>query len=324
MPDPICSPLNNVGQRCNPVGIPNVGELPPETGCDCNCKPKKQTPQLPLNPNGCSSSGGSQTPGTCPAPSGSSGAYGAGSAAGAAAGGLVFHQWPPTIPGTAVAGPAVNPSNGNLFYPMSVVDGGAYDPPSQFTFNAQAAGQAIQYGSGVAGLFNQTLRKIGGDTVNLIKGDGSFWVYGNKDGGTGFYAAPPGAHNSLRQVGSDWVERQPNGLVLNYAELVDLVTSITYGRLATLVNRGGQVWTLSYDGTSTALTSIQDPFNRLTTYGYDGSGNLQKITDSSGRVTTFTVDGSGNLTEILTPSMCQTQHVYDTDRNLIAYVDPAG
>ena len=64
---------------------------------------------------------------------------------------------PPSIPGTMPNSPAVNPANGNLFYTMPVVSAGPYDAPSVFTCNAAASCQTIDYGAGVAGIYNRIL-----------------------------------------------------------------------------------------------------------------------------------------------------------------------
>jgi YD repeat-containing protein len=308
-----CGPSNN----CCPKGTLftlDCGESVPQadSSCGCNSESQKQPSQVPvqLDCRGNPCSGNSGDAGC------STGNPFMDGIVGGLMGGLQGSARP-NVPGTQPRSPAVNVSNGNLFYGIPVVRGGAYDPPSHFTCNSLAAGQTIQYGSGTAGVYNQTLQWIDSLTVDVIKGDGSAWRYTDLDSGTGFYLAPPGAHNSLRQTMSGWIETQPNGLTLNYSQ----IASFTYGQLTSLSNRGSQTWTLSYD-MSAALSTISDPFGRTTTYTYSG-GNLQQITDPGGRITTFTVSGS-NLTQILSPTLCLTQHAYDGSNRLTGYTDPAG
>jgi YD repeat-containing protein len=312
------------GSGCPTVPEPDAGAPAPgtEQNCGCDSASDAQQSENTIAPDCCDGGG------TCPDSEGgnnsgssdwkrsSTGVPGLDDAINRAR--RLRQSVRPRIPGTWTKSPGINPANGNVFYKLPVVHSGAYAPPSFLTYNSRAAGNAIQYGSGTAGLYNQTITKIDDDTADVIKGDGSSWRYTDRDGGTGYYLAPAGARNSLQRVSGGWLETQPDGLQLVYND----VDSGAFGRLDRIVNRGSQTWTLTYD--SLALSSILDPFNRRTTYAYDGSGNLQRIQDHAGRVTTFTVDGSGNLTQVTTPELCLTQLVYDGDHRMTAYVDPAG
>src|SRR6185295_10630344 len=91
----------NCGLPCILIVPPYKGEQPPQEKCDCNCKPTPQTPQLPITPGACSTTGTDTD--KCPAPSGNSGASASGGSPNSPGSNLVHHLWPPNIPGTAIA-----------------------------------------------------------------------------------------------------------------------------------------------------------------------------------------------------------------------------
>ena len=73
------------------------------------------------------------------------------------------------------------------------------------------------------------------------------------------------------------------------------------------------------------MSFITDPVARRTTLAYGAtSGMLTSIQDPFGRLTSVTVDSSGDLVQILSPELCLTSMAYDDAHNLIARVNPLG
>lgn len=111
-----------------------------------------------------------------------------------------------------------------------------------------ANSQSIGFGNGVAGLYNRILIVQDPDAT-LISGDGSTWNYTSLNGTTHYYTTPAGTLNSLEETSSmTWVETQPDGLQFNYSLLTGN-TTVNFAQLASMTNRGGQTWTMSYDPT---------------------------------------------------------------------------
>src|SRR5207247_1043491 len=125
---------------------------------------------------------------------------------------------------------------------------------------------------------------------------------------------PAGVGDALVANGDGtWTETRADGTQLKYA---------TSGLLAKVVNLAGSVWTITRG--SDVLKNIRDPFERRTTYAYDGSNNLKWIQDAAGRLTSFTVDGSGNLTRMIAPDGSRISLLYDADHLMRAFVDAEG
>jgi YD repeat-containing protein len=117
------------------------------------------------------------------------------------------------------------------------------------------------------------------------------------------------------------------------------------GRLQTVTDLRGQVWTYAYDGDSTRLASILDPnshyvvrntydatgrlveqrdaLNELTSYGWDPLQQTATVTDHKGNVWTD-VYSNNLLVRRSDPLGNTTRYEYDTDLNLVKQTDPLG
>ncbi|HET7293056.1 MAG TPA: Calx-beta domain-containing protein, partial [Vicinamibacteria bacterium] len=92
--------------------------------------------------------------------------------------------------------------------------------------------------------------------------------------------------------------------------------------------------TSSYDarGNLKTQTVVVDGIAQITTYEYDGFGNLTKETDALGHATAYSYDGSGNrLTQTTTRTLPSggsdtplTQYEYDKNGRLVKTTDPDG
>ena len=122
----------------------------------------------------------------------------------------------PSIPGNTPKSPAVNPATGNLFMTLPVVSSSAYDAPSQLIYNSLSAYDAIQYGYGFAGRYNQVIQNVNTFTADLIDGSGTTYEYTDLNTGTGYYTAPPGAvflAADGRRLGGHAAQRPATGVL---------------------------------------------------------------------------------------------------------------
>lgn len=96
------------------------------------------------------------------------------------------------------------------------------------------------------------------------------------------------------QVGSDY----------RVATVTDAAgtTSFSYdttNRVTTITNGASQAWEYSYDS-SDRLLEVRTPAiggqRQITTYTWDGDGNVSSVSDGLGRTVTYTYDSAGNLT----------------------------
>ncbi len=265
---------------------------------------------------GCSCQGSSPSSGSCGCPDSSSPPSGtsapglsmASSAIGAASAGTK-----PAVPGTEKCSPSVNPANGNLVLTLAPPKGSPFDPPLRFTYNSRAAGSAIQFGSGIADLYNPTVTMVDSTTADLVDGAGSAYEYTDKDGG-GHYLPPAGCYNALVQNSNDsWTETRPDGLSLGYDPT---------GALSKMVSPSGSIWTILRNS-GNLLSAIKTPLNTRTTYAYTGSSLLRHTQDPQGRITTFTINPTtSDLKRVTWPDLSITSLAYDSSHRLTVYTSP--
>ncbi|WP_129309297.1 DUF6531 domain-containing protein [Streptomyces sp. L2] len=73
------------------------------------------------------------------------------------------------------------------------------------------------------------------------------------------------------------------------------------------------------------LTSVQDPLDKTTTYGYDSTTHLLgSVTTPSGKTTRYGYDSDGDLTSVITPKGNKTTYTYDASGRVHTVVDPRG
>ncbi|MGH2459982.1 MAG: RHS repeat-associated core domain-containing protein, partial [Chloroflexota bacterium] len=108
------------------------------------------------------------------------------------------------------------------------------------------------------------------------------------------------------------------------------VTSYTYDALGnvTSVTRlagtsGAVTTTMTYDPTFNQLTSITDPLNHTTSFGYDSAGNLTTVTDPLSHQTTLTYNAAGEPLTTTDPLGHTIQFAYDGG-DLASVTDPLG
>ena len=104
-------------------------------------------------------------------------------------------------------------------------------------------------------------------------------------------------------------------------------TFFTYdslGNVLTNTDSLGNVYTSTYDPTFSRVTSLTDPTGAVSTYQYDGNGNLTAVTDPRGNQTTVMYGGFGLPSSITDAAHQTTTFQYDSSANLTSYQDPLG
>ena len=82
----------------------------------------------------------------------------------------------------------------------------------------------------------------------------------------------------------------------------------------------GEITAYGYDPLN-RLTAVTQPGNIVTTFSYDGSGNLAALIDAEGHATTFTNDDRGRLVSSTSPDTGAVNYVYDAGGNLLQKTD---
>lgn len=165
------------------------------------------------------------------------------------------------LPGSNAApsgAPVPDARSGNVSHSIQLPSAGDFAPASMLSYNIQPSPISSVFGTGWANSLARTVTSITSTIADLTTSFGATYRYTGLSGGT--YEAPPRARNSLQTSGSGWVETQPDHSQFNYD---------SSGQLTNLKNAAGQTWTLTYG--SGKISTIRDPFSRLTTYTYDGS-----------------------------------------------------
>lgn len=93
---------------------------------------------------------------------------------------------------------------------------------------------------------------------------------------------------------------------------------------ATVTDRAGRTFTLTYDATSGRLSSVGAPDGRSVSYGYT-NGRLSRVTDVRGNDTLYSYDTNGLLTDIVDQNGNRMVHnVYGTDGRVVEQTDSRG
>lgn len=167
------------------------------------------------------------------------------------------------------------------------------------------AGKSIGAGWTVAGL--QQITSATGGVILDVGGGDSLWFISSGGG----YSAPAGEFSTLAGVsGGGYIRTMPDGTVFNFN---------SSGQETSMVDRNGLRTTYAYS--SGRLTTITDPYSKVTTFAYDGSNKLQTITDPASRVATFTHSG-GNLSGVTLPDSSAWAYLYDGSSRLTKLTDP--
>ena len=160
-----------------------------------------------------------------------------------------------------------------------------------------------------------------GTVLTVVTGSGQSYSYSASHIGGGFASPTSNAVNSLQSsVGfTNFTETQPDGTVYQYGAPVSGTAPLLY-----IQNPAGARWTVTYDGSS-RVSFITDPLLRRTTLAYDAtSAKITSIQDPFGRLTSLTVNSSGDLVQIMSPELCIYSMVYSGGHLLSAWINPLG
>ena len=94
------------------------------------------------------------------------------------------------------------------------------------------------------------------------------------------------------------------------------------GRLLSITDRNSNQTTLTYTGN--LLTSVTDPYGRVTLFTYDASNRIIQITDPANRNTTLGYNADGLLSTVTNPDGSKWTYTYDASGNMVSKTDPAG
>ena len=93
-------------------------------------------------------------------------------------------------------------------------------------------------------------------------------------------------------------------------------------RLASIVDRNGNMQTLTYDAEGRLRSIAQGTF--FAVFEYDDSNRVSAISDHTGRTWRYSYDAAGDLNAIVDPLGFVTQYGYDAKHLLTAIVDARG
>jgi len=171
-------------------------------------------------------------------------------------------------------------------------------------------GSAFGSGWTLAGLERITTAS-GGVILDLGARGRSLWFTGSFGSGGGTFTNPSGEFSVLTQnSGGGYTRTLTDGTQIQFN---------SSGQEVATVDRNGLHITFAYDSGG-KLTTIQDPYNNLTTFTYSG-GQLSTVADPAGRVATFTHSGS-NLTGVTLPDSSTWGYGYDGAGRMTRVTDP--
>ncbi len=162
----------------------------------------------------------------------------------------------------------------------------------------------------------------------FVSGTGASLFFASTGGSTFASPAGPLAFSSLL--------KNSNGTFTLKAKTGEVENFNSAGLLTSQVDLNGNTTTYSYvdtnaDGLATELSTITDPFGRLTKFNYT-SGKVSSVTDYSGRITTLTRDTGTRITSVTSPDPDATgplvspvtTYTYDAANHITSIALPEG
>jgi RHS repeat-associated protein len=149
-------------------------------------------------------------------------------------------------------------------------------------------------------------------TILVTFGSGRADVFTQQPNGS--YTAAPGQFDTLIVDGNgtyEVLDKSRNDYVFSAA-----------GALQSIVDRNGNVTTLTYNGNQ--LQTVSTAGGRSLTFTYNGGGQIATVADNTGRTVSFGYSGAGDLTGVTDPRGNTTTYTYDTGHQLLTGVDRNG
>ncbi len=133
----------------------------------------------------------------------------------------------------------------------------------------------------------------------------------------------------------DYERQAVTNLLLSLTDALEVTpggrrkTAYTYdakGNMLTMTRLSGTAnavtTTYTYEPAFNQVTTITDPLNHTTTFGYDAFGNLQTLQDANSNQTNYTYNVEGQPLTMTTPAGT-TQFIYEFG-DLVSVIDPLG
>jgi RHS repeat-associated protein len=201
-----------------------------------------------------------------------------------------------------------------------------YDTADRLTSITDPAGDQTTYGLDAAGQMTLRTDPLGRPTQYSynLRGQLQQVLYPTASGGGGGGGTPSPAGPTKFGLEIDYSYEQGCGC-LQSVTLVPLGGNITQGSPGT--GPGSPTTPLTWTFRDDALdrnTSITDPLNKTTSWGFDANNNLTEWTDPLNNQTTYGFDKLNELTSITDPLGDQTTGAYDPVGNLTSVTDPLG
>ena len=156
----------------------------------------------------------------------------------------------------------VEPIARSLQLNWALPTGSPADFPMVLNYHSNA-GLTTEYGANWSAPYQRSAETIVGvDGITLANPQGIV-VYSTPATGDNYVGSPNNFNNTLQgSSATGWTETQPDGTTFNYD---------TSGFLSTIRNNAGVRWTLTWDVGFNLVQHIDGPFDRRTTFAYDGS-----------------------------------------------------
>ena len=229
--------------------------------------------------------------------------------------------------------PYVNVANGTLTWAATDYSLGGRGPVTTLarTYNS-GDGRDGPFGFGWSLPYAMGLQENADGSVTVANFDGRRDYY-TKSGST--YTAPAGTETTLvENPDSSWTLTYRDHTAKSFDAAGKLTavrdadgnaTALAYtsGRLSTITDAVGRVFTLSYDANG-RVSGISLPLSRSLAYGYDAAGNLTSYTDAAGKVTSYAYASDHRLSTVTDPSGRVTTFAWTTARRVKSRTDDFG
>lgn len=197
-------------------------------------------------------------------------------------------------------------------------------------YNSQDSG-GTTLGPNWRGAYRRLLGSLYAAPAKVTRDDGRVLTF------TYTWVSPPAWIPNL-SVNSRLIQIPSSSVI--YLTAQDEQETYSYGQLATVTNRAGQVQTLSYDSTHNLLLTVTDPFGRQVNFSYYDNGLLRQMVTPDQGIYTYVYDANSNLTSVTYPDHTSRWYFYENPTYLHAltgiqdengkryatfdYVDPQG
>jgi YD repeat-containing protein len=234
-----------------------------------------------------------------------------------------------TCPGCAklAAGRPINLSTGNTYIEESDISVPGLGGGLMLSRTWNSILPAIQnsypfiFGTSWRSTFEERLIFASGDGyLKYLRGDGSVWSFAALVSGTPvFKVAAPATDTAttLAKGSPSWT--------LTFKSGEKRLFSATTGVLTSVVDRNGNITTLTYDS-SNRLSGVADPALRHLVFNYPDNTTplVSSVTSDVGLSLSYLYDSQGRLSQVTKPDSTTITFQYDVNSNITAVLDMDG